>query len=307
MSDVSISVIISSYNRADYILHALDSLYNQSIPKERYEIIVVDNNSTDNTRELCEQYISTHPDANVEYVLEKQQGSSYARNAGAAKAKAPLITFIDDDAVAFPDFLERILAFFESHPEASGLGGRIIPKYIPEEPKWMSRFVSSLVANMDYSDHLTEFSPTRYPYEPNMTVRKDDFFLINGFDTTIPGVVGKLRICGEGKEFFFRLKNKKKRIFYDPSVKVYHIVEVKKLTPEYLDRIASGIGRGERVRTKLIGERAYRMKVLEFIYKLGGSIVLGTWYAVKGTPAKSWPVIRFRIDALKGLVQPFKL
>ncbi len=67
-------------------------------------------------------------------------------------------------------------------------------------------------------------------------------------------------------------------------------------------RVASGIGRGERVRTKAISNTTYLKKIVEYVYKLAGSVVLGMFYALKGAPAQSWPVIRFRIDALKGLL-----
>ena len=65
---------------------------------------------------------------------------------------------------------------------------------------------------------------------------------------------------------------------------------------------SSGIGRGERVRTKAIGEGAYVKKILEYLYKLAGSLILGIGYALKGAQAKSRPVVQFRIDALKGLL-----
>jgi glucosyl-dolichyl phosphate glucuronosyltransferase len=83
---------------------------------------------------------------------------------------------------------------------------------------------------------------------------------------------------------------------------VEHVVEVQKLTREYLYRVASGIGRGESVRTRAIGRGAFYKKIAEYIYKLGGSFALALWYALKGQPAKSLPVIRFRIDALRGLL-----
>jgi len=134
-----------------------------------------------------------------------------------------------------------------------------------------------------------------------MVVRKVDFDQVGGFNTDLPGVKGTLRIGGEGKEFFFKLKAIGRTIWYDPTVKVEHIVEVKKLTREYLYRVASGIGRGESVRTQAIGRLTYYKKIAEYLYKLGGSVVLGILYALKGTPGRSMPVIRFRIDALKGL------
>lgn len=298
-----ISVIICSYNRADYIIGAVESLYQQTLDKKRFEVFVVDNNSSDNTGELVQQFIQEHKDFDLHYLTETKQGASFARNAGAAFAKSPLLCFMDDDAIAETHYLERILGFFASHEDAAGLGGRIIPKYIPEEPKWMSHFVSSLVGNFDYAPERTVFKEGKYPLESNMIVRKKDFDTIKGFNTDLPGVKGTLRIGGEGKDFFLRLQSLNKKIYYDPQVIVEHIVEVKKLTPHYMYRVASGIGRGERVRTMAISKWTYVKKVVEYLYKLAGSFVLALIYAIKGKPAQSWPVVKFRIDALKGLLE----
>ncbi len=300
MDRPKISVIICSYNRQDYIIEAIDSLYHQTIPRSEYEVIVVDNNSKDNTAEVVPSYISAHPDYNIRFMNEAEQGASWARNTGAKHAHSPLLVFMDDDAVAEKEFLKNILRFFEQHPDATGLGGRIIPRYIPEEPKWMSYYVSALVGNFDYNDAVTVFADGRFPLESNMVVRKEDFDAIQGFNTSLPGVKGTLRIGGEGKDFFYRLMALNKKIYYDPSVIVHHVVEVKKLTPEYMYRVASGIGRGERVRMK--SKWAFFKKTIEYLYKFAGSIVLGILYALKGKPAQTWPVIKFRIDALKGLL-----
>lgn len=299
---LKISVIICSYNRAKYIIKAIDSLYNQTVSKELYETIVVDNNSIDNTKELCLQYIAAHPDYNIRYFEEKRQGASFARNTGVVHSKGSLIAFMDDDAIAEKDFIKNILLFFETHSDADGLGGRIIPKYIPEEPKWMSYYVSSLVGNFDYSDKVEEFKPGKYPLESNMIVKKEDFIEVGGFNTNLPGVIGTLRIGGEGKEFFYKLQERNKKIYYDPSVRVHHVVEVNKLTREYMYRVASGIGRGERVRTLAKGKLTYYKKFFEYIFKLGASYILAAKYTLQGSPAKASPVVHFRIDAIKGLL-----
>ncbi len=302
LSNPKVSVVICSYNRADYIINAVDSLYNQTISKHEFEVLVVDNNSTDNTGDLINEYIKTHTELDLKYLVETNQGASFARNTGAGLAKAPLLCFMDDDAFAEKHYIERIIGFFSTHEDAAGLGGRIIPKYITEEPKWMSHYVSSLVGNFNYSKELTVFDPGKYPLESNMIVLKKDFDAIGGFNTALPGVKGELRIGGEGKDFFLKLQSLGKKIYYDPEVIVHHIVEVKKLTPEYMYRVASGIGRGERVRMLAIGKTAFAKKLLEYGYKLAGSVVLGTVYAIKGKPTQSWPVIKFRIDAMKGLL-----
>ena len=198
-----ISVIICTYNRQEYIIEALESLNKQVLPKDQFEVIVADNNSIDNTGELVLQYKREHPDLQLIYLNEKNQGSSFARNTGASFAKGEFFCFMDDDAVADPDYLQLIVEFLQSHTDAAGVGGRIIPKYIPAEPKWMSHFVSSLVGNFHYSDKVEKFKYGKYPLESNMVVRRSDFEVIGGFNTDLPGVKGTLRIGGEGKDFFF--------------------------------------------------------------------------------------------------------
>lgn len=302
MSDtLKISVVICTYNRSAYIQDAMESLYAQTLSRDAYEVIVVNNNSTDRTEEVVQAFLQSHPDAHFYYYNEPQQGASFARNTGSAYARSPLLCFMDDDAVADADYLERIVAFFETHPDAGGLGGRIIPKYIPSEPEWMSHYVSSLVGHFHYSETVTVFAPNKYPLESNMIIRKRDFDAIQGFNAKLPGVVGTLRIGGEGKDFFFRLKELGRTIYYDPAIRVQHVVETAKLTREYMYRVASGIGRGERVRMKEKGGWAFFKKTVEYLFKLGASFILGIKYTLQGKPQRAMPVIRFRIDALKGL------
>ena len=296
-----ISVVICTYNRARYLTGALDSLSTQTIGVENYEVIIVNNASTDDTALVCQKYLTEHPEAPITYLEEHQQGASFARNTGAAIAKAPLLCFMDDDAVAKNDYIEKILVFFQEVPDAGGLGGRIIPRYVPAEPVWMSHYVSSLVGHFHYSNERSPFSGGKYPLESNMIIRTADFREIGGFSSALPGVVGNIRIGGEGKDLFYRLMQLGRVIYYDPEVVVEHVVETEKLTPAYLYRVASGIGRGERVRIGKKGKMAFLFKTLEYIFKLGAAIVLGIGYALQGHPAKTMPVIQFRIDALKGL------
>ena len=299
---MQLSIVICSYNRASYISDALDSLYKQTASLNAFETIIVDNNSTDNTAEVFSQWIAAHTNGSFTYITETNQGASFARNTGAAVAKGQWLCFMDDDAVATPNYVENILKHIETMPDVVGFGGRIIPKYIPAEPKWMSYYVSSLVGNFDYAPTACAFENGKYPLESNMIVRKDVYDAIGGFNTALPGVVGTLRIGGEGKELFYKILALGHTIYYDPAICVHHVVEVKKLTSEYMYRVASGIGRGEQTRTKAISNGAYIKKIIEYIFKLGAAVILGIKYALLGTPAKTMPVIQFRIDALKGLL-----
>jgi glycosyltransferase involved in cell wall biosynthesis len=297
-----LSIIICSYNRANYIGDALTALYEQTTSLDQFEVFIVDNNSTDGTTEVFNQWRQSHPNGKFIYTSETKQGASFARNTGAKLATTPWLCFIDDDAIATPQYVENVIKHTLDQPYIVGFGGKIIPKYIPAQPKWMSYYVSSMVGNFDYAPTACAFENGKYPLESNMIVAKQVFDQIGGFNEQIPGVVGTLRIGGEGKELFYKIMALDHKIYYDPTIVVHHVVEVSKLTPAYLYRVASGIGRGERSRTKAISKASYTHKVIEYLLKLVASIILGIKYALQGTPAKTMPVIQFRIDALKGLL-----
>jgi glycosyltransferase involved in cell wall biosynthesis len=297
-----LSIIICSYNRASYISDALTSLYLQSAGLNVFEVIIVDNNSTDNTKDVYAQWRHTNTNGQFTFIGETKQGASFARNTGATIAKGEWVCFMDDDAVATPNYVENILTHIQDKPDAVGFGGRIIPKYIPSEPKWMSYYVSSLVGNFNYAPIACAFENGKYPLESNMIVKKSVYDQIGGFNVNLPGVVGTLRIGGEGKELFYKILALGHIIYYDPAICVHHVVEVKKLTSEYMYRVASGIGRGEKTRTLNISNGAYLMKILEYLLKFGAAVILGFKYALQFTPSKIWPIIKFRIDALKGLL-----
>jgi len=297
-----LSIIICSYNRANYISEALNALYHQTASLDQFEVLVIDNNSTDGTPEVFVDWRASHPNGQFYYQTETKQGASFARNTGSTLAIGAWLCFIDDDAVADNNFVENIHRHIRAYPDRVGFGGRIIPRYIPSEPKWMSYYVSSMVGNFDYAPFACTFKDGKYPLESNMVVNKKIFDLVGGFNTMLPGVVGTLRIGGEGKDLFYKIMALGNSIYYDPSIIVEHVVEVKKLTKEYLYRVASGIGRGERSRTKAISQRAYINKIIEYLFKFAAAIVLGVKYALQGNPAKTGPIIQFRIDALLGLI-----
>jgi len=299
--NILVSIIICSYNREKFIVEAMESLINQDFDQDSFEVLIVDNNSVDQTYAVCRQYIEAHPTFHIYYFNEPNQGSSFARNTGALKARGKVLIFMDDDAQALPGFLKESWSFHLQNPEIAGYGGKIIPRFIPEAPAWMSYYVSSLVGNFDYGTEVKKFSSNKYPLESNMAILRQAFGELGGFNQALPGVKGRLRIGGEGKDLFFRLSARYGDIYYVPGMQVYHIVEVDKLTPDYLYRVASGIGRGERLR---IGNSylAYVSKWFEYLFKLGASILIGLFYVTRGEYIKSRPVIQFRIDVIKGFI-----
>ncbi len=107
-----LSIVICSYNRASYITGALDSLYTGNANLNDFEVVFVDNNSTDNSLQIANDWRALHPNGNFIITSETKQGASYARNTGANLAKGQWLCFMDDDAVAFPDFVQNIISRF---------------------------------------------------------------------------------------------------------------------------------------------------------------------------------------------------
>ena len=98
-----ITLIICTYNREKYIGPLLDSVAKNDYPTTDYEIVLVDNNCTDNTRGVCEQFATAHPEITLRYVVETEQGLSAARNKGIKEAKGDIIIYVDDDALVDAD------------------------------------------------------------------------------------------------------------------------------------------------------------------------------------------------------------
>ena len=128
-SSVRLSLIIATYNRADYLPRTLNSLTNQSLGSELFEIIVVNNNSTDHTAEVCRSFAEAQPELNFTMVTEIRQGLSHARNCGINHAKGDYFAIIDDDELVNRDFLKSYYDFFGMYPTAAACGGVVTPLY----------------------------------------------------------------------------------------------------------------------------------------------------------------------------------
>ena len=111
-----ITLIICTYNREKYIGPLLDSIAKNNYPTTDYEIVLVDNNCTDNTRGVCEQFTAAHPEVTLHYVVEPEQGLSAARNKGINEAEGDFVWFVDSDDWIEPGCLPKMLDFLRQHP-----------------------------------------------------------------------------------------------------------------------------------------------------------------------------------------------
>ena len=121
------SVVICTYKRAEYVGKAIESLFNQDYPKDKYEIILINNDSPDNTEEVVNRYAACSP-VPFSYHVEKRNGLSFARNLGIAKARLDYVAYLDDDAVACPNWLTSFNTVINDH-KALVVGGRIETVY----------------------------------------------------------------------------------------------------------------------------------------------------------------------------------
>ncbi len=294
-----ISAIVCTYNREFFLKKALDSLARQSLSADEYEIVLVNNNSTDSTELICKDFQKAHPDISFTYVIEEQQGLSFARNRGIAESKSDLVTFIDDDAWLERDFLKNTVEFMEANPEAASVGGVILLDYEDKEPSWMNKYMASLFGYFKYSDELVQFTSLDYPRGSNMTFRTSVFKEIGDFNTEL-GRVGKNLAGGEEKDIYQRIYKKGLKVWYLPEAIVYHAVPLSRTSEEFIRRQSIGVGISERLRIKGNTAETVKRYAVE-LFKWGATVVLSLYYLCSFKLSKAVMLIKFRFWVSKGL------
>lgn len=236
-----ISCIICTYNRDRYLAKALDSLLHQSLPPSLYEIILVDNASTDTTAEIARHYQST---PHFSYIYEARQGLSIARNRGISAAKGQYIAFLDDDAIAAPHWLSQMIQVFSEYSDVVALGGKIDLIWELPPPDWLTKGMQAFFAKLDISDKPIYLDPPLHVYGCNMAFRKEALQAIGGFNEKL-GITGEKMLTSEEILVQDILRKKGGRIFYDPAIAVQHHVQPEKMTQEWF--LKRFMGQGESI------------------------------------------------------------
>lgn len=297
-----ISVIICTYNRDKYIYNVLKSVADNDYPRDRYEIVLVNNNSTDNTESECKRFQTDYPDICFRYFVETQQGLSYARNCGIQNSNGDLLVYVDDDALVNPEYLQTYADFFVRNAHAVAAGGPIIPEYETQEPSWMSHYTRQLVTGKLYlGEKEREFPRGSYPGGGNSCYRKSVFDKIGLFNVEL-GRKGNSLIGAEEKDLYDKMTTQGMKFFYLPTAILYHLIPEKKLTQDYFDRLTYGIGVSERYRTQQISPKKYRNRLFKEAVKWGGTLVLWCSFAVRFQFAKANKLVAFRRNVTRGLL-----
>jgi len=295
----AVSVVICTYNRDKFIGEALNCLAKQTLPPEKFEIIVVDNRSTDNTASIAKKFIADHPELQVRYVLETNKGLSFARNRGMQEARASIITYIDDDAEVTPGFLESIVNFMQADNTIVGIGGKVIPKYSESrEPKWMSHYLDGFVGLVDYGDNPKKFDTTmKYPTGCNMTYTKEILQKVGGFNN-------ELTFRSDDKYIFYQVTAFSNKVYYLPDAMLYHNIDKDRLSFINFKTLFLKSGNEEKIRVRSEkGLFAVLKKFFELIFKSIAAVALYFLYTLKGHELKGRYIFFSQWFTLKGFLQ----
>jgi len=228
---MKITVILCTYNRCESLAKALNSAAAQTLPESvDWEVLVVDNNSSDRTREVAEAFSSRHP-GRFRYLFEPRPGKSHALNSGIKEARGDILAFLDDDVTAEATWLQNLTAALHNG-EWSGAGGRIVPGWSRPVPHWLpdASYARGPLVQFDMGNVACGLSEA--PFGTNMAFRREMFEKYGDFLVELGPRPGS-EIRNEDSEFCDRLLAAGERLRYEPSAIVYHPVQENRIKRTY--------------------------------------------------------------------------
>ncbi len=276
-----LSIVIATYNRSRHLKDSLEAWAEQDFTKEDFEIIVVNNGSTDDTEQVCLDFERRHPEINFQYVFLNHPCLSCARNKGIELSSGDYITFVDDDARPEKHYIANFKRHTSGFPGIRAFGGRVLPHYeTGKAPEWMSRYLQRLLSFVDLGNEIKIFDK-KYPVGCNMLFRKDLFEEVGMFD--IPA-----GYRSEDKHFFLKVKRAGNKVLYLPDVTVYHFIDAWRLTGEYVVKTSCKNGCSDRIMYDLF-PHSYFLKAKHFTglgFKLLASMLLWAAFALRNERIK---------------------
>ena len=297
-----ISAIISTYNREKYLPKLFKSICEQNYLD--FEILIIDNNSPGNTKELTEIFIKNNPKLTIKYFLETQQGLSFGRNRGITEATGDFIIFLDDDAFISNNYFQKIAFYFNQYSDVMAIGSKILLDYESVIPKWENPFLNSLLGYFNLGNEIQYFKANNYPRGSNMSFRKELFNIVEPFNTKL-GRIGNELGGGEEKDLFKRIYNKKLKVLYVPDAIVYHTVPIERTKTRFIKKQAIGTGKSEYIRVMDKGVMKITQKILDELLKWFISFLLFFWYSTTFRIQKGLMIIRFRFWVSLGMLREF--
>jgi glycosyltransferase involved in cell wall biosynthesis len=253
-----ISAIICTHNRDRYLGLAIDSLLAQTLAPEQFEIIVIDNASTDTTRSVVEARQSTHP-GRVRYIYESTLGLSTARNTGAQSAVAPILAYLDDDAVASSDWLTELLTAYEQDDRLAIAGGKVTLIWTDgiTSPNWLSGELAGNLGAYDLGDRDRSITvPGQTPRGLNYSIRQTFLQEVGGFDPNL-GRVGTNLLSNEELHMTALALAHQWNVAYLPKALVAHHVAPERVNRAWFLQRGWWQGVSECYREEIAGESGW--------------------------------------------------
>jgi len=284
-----VSVNVCTYNRHQLLRQLLESLLEQRLDDAiRYEVIVVDNNSTDETRQVVDEFIGRGHN-HLRYIFEQRQGLSYARNTAVEAARAPIVAFTDDDVRVAPTWVQTIKRTLDHHPEVDCVGGKIVPCWPAPPPVWLTERHWGPLAIVDFGDRpfYVSIHNQLCLLTANMAIRKDVLERIGRFRPQLQRVQNQVGSM-EDHELLLRLWRGQGQGMYVPELVVDADITIDRLAKTYHRRWHFGhgsfyaMGRLEHMERSQLGTfigvpaHLYKRAVLDAVQWLG-NVVCGNW------------------------------
>jgi glucosyl-dolichyl phosphate glucuronosyltransferase len=226
-----ISVIIPTYNRSRLLQQTVDTILAQTYPPGRWELILVDNGSTDDTGRVIAEVIAR--DEHVRGLTEKRKGAHFARNTGALAARGDILYFTDDDMLAERDMLERIVEGFDAHSSVASVTGKVLPKWETEPPVWVLEHCrNELLSLLDLGEAIIVSDEDPGVFSCHQAVEREVFMAAGGFN---PDTNADLFTGDNETGLNIKIRNLGHRFAYVGLAVTHHIIPASRMTQRYLN------------------------------------------------------------------------
>jgi glycosyltransferase involved in cell wall biosynthesis len=229
-----VTVAIPTYNRADFLRQTLAGIVAQHFPRGQFEVLVIDNNSTDRTREVVAEFAGATPAPR--HVLEPQQGLDYARNRAITEARGEIILFGDDDILVQPDWIVQMVAPLLADAgtgRIGAVGGEVIPVFPDGLPDWVREWHAPLAFRPD----LGPLEARHSPMGANVAFPKRVFAQLGPFHTALDRAAGNY-FSGGDSEMIRRVRAAGLEVWFAPAAAVQHQMPASRTTFRYARRHA---------------------------------------------------------------------
>ena len=239
----------------------LKSLLQQTLSPHEYEIIVVDNASSDDTHAVVQSFLNDRQaGVKIHYVREDRLGLHFARHAGARVARGDILAYTDDDAIVDKGWLAGLLAGYDS-PHVACVGGKILGQWTVEPPDWIRPYGPGWLSLLDLGDEVQKLDYEGI-YGCNFSIRKSVLFEVGGFNPESFGAIW----LGDGETGLLRkVLRAGYKIVYTPHAVVWHVIPPERMTLRYLKRRFANQGACDQY----ANYRVYRWPPVRLLHRSG--------------------------------------